>query len=124
MYWRQKEVDNCEGIEDLPATLTFTESITTSDTTTHSVAQKITIGFKAIKLLKIAKFEAETTYTWTNAKTKQFAEGNEVTIGSSGDNGKLVKPGWKWVVSQLVGAASFTEISTDKFKSIDVKCNN
>ena len=71
-------------------------------------------------MLKIAKFESETTYSWTNSKTKKFAEGNEVTIGG---NGKMVKPGWKWIVKQLVGTAAFAEISTDKYKSIDVKCN-
>ena len=115
--WRQKEFDNCEGIEDLPAYQTLTQSIKTTDSTTHSVAQKITIGIEATKLLN--KLESDTTYTWTNTKTREYAEGSEVTIG----RGKMVKPGWKWIVKQLVGTAAFAEISTDKYKSIDVECN-
>jgi len=118
IYWRQKIVDNCEGITDLPASITLSKSITTTDSTTHSVAQKIAIGFKAIKLLNL-KVDSETTYTWTTTKTREYAEGSEVTIG----NGKMVKPGWKWIVKQLVGTAAFAEISTDKYKSLDVKCN-
>ena len=35
----------------------------------------------------------------------------------------MVKPGWKWIVKQLVGTAAFAEISTDKYKSTDVQCN-
>ena len=70
-------------------------------------------GLAAIKLLN--KLESETTYTWTKAKTTQFAEGKKVTLK------KLVKPGWKWVVSQLIGTVSFLEISTDEYKSTYVQ---
>ena len=95
----------------------MTKSITiTSDTTAHSLEQKIAIGYQATELLKLT---SDTTYTWTNAKTREFAEGSKVIIG----NGKMVKPGWKWIVKQLVGTAAFAEISTDNFKSIDVECN-
>ena len=87
---------------------------------------KVTVGLEAIDLLdKWAKLSvsSETTYTWTTTKTKEFAEGKVVTLGSNGSNGKVVKPGWKWVVSQLVGTAGFTEIRTDKYKSKDVQCS-
>ena len=126
MYWRRHIVNNCEGIEDLPAVIAMTTSITNSVTTTQSVAEKVTVANQAIELLKNwvkIGVTSETTYTWTKAKTKEFAEGKIVTLGSNGSNGKLVKPGWKWVVSQLVGTASFTEISTDKYKSTDVQCS-
>ena len=87
---------------------------------------KVTVANQAIELLKNwvkIGVTSETTYTWTKSKTKEFAEGKIVTLGSNGSNGKLVKPGWKWVVSQLVGVAGFAEISTDKYKSTDLQCN-
>ena len=125
IYWRSHIVDNCEGIEDLPAVITMTTSVTSSSTTTHSIEEKLTIAAKATKLLKnvVFDFKSETSYAWTYTKTKEFAKGKIVTLGSNGSNGKLVKPGWKWVVSQLVGVADFAEISTDRYKSTDLQCN-
>lgn len=115
MYWKPQTINNCKGTDDLLSTIKLNQSITNTVTTTNSVAQKVNVGTEAIKLLN--KLESETSYTWTKAKTTQFAEGKEVTLK------KLVKPGWKWVVSQLIGTVSFLEISTDEYKSTDVQCS-
>ena len=113
-YWREKHIENCEGTEALPATVTLTKSITTTNSATTE--QKISLGVEATKVLKMS---ASVSFSWSNTNTKEYAEGSEVTIGT----GKMVKPGWKWIVKQLVGSAAFAEISTDKYKSVDVKCN-
>eukprot|EP00091_Calanus_sinicus_P008674 TRINITY_DN20836_c0_g1_i1.p1 TRINITY_DN20836_c0_g1~~TRINITY_DN20836_c0_g1_i1.p1 ORF type:complete len:282 (-),score=5.21 TRINITY_DN20836_c0_g1_i1:251-1096(-) len=123
-YWIDaEEFNNCHGAvgENAPAHISFETSITNSVSHTFTVEQKISIGLDAVPLLKKL---GETTVTWSTENIRTWANSRKITVGSAGTKSKMVKPGWKWVIQQFVGDASFTRIGTNKYRFCDVECSS
>ena len=122
-YWETTvATDNCDGQKDLPAAYTVTSSITrtTSTTQTTTISEKISFGREADKVLKLLGGEAGITQTWLSSWTRAAAEGSTLSLG--GYPGKIISPGHKWVIKQLVGEVGYTKIKTLEHRSTDPEC--
>lgn len=122
-YWETTTAGyNCDGLHGVPVSHTVTSSITrTSGTTqTTEVNAKISLGKKAAEALKLLGGETGIKHSWSTTSTTEAAEGRSTTLG--GIAGRDVRPGYKWIVKQLVGEAGYTKIKPLVFTSEDVKC--
>ena len=62
--------------------------------------------------------------SWTREDIEEAAKERTFTLGSAGDQGKIVEAGKKWKVFQNVGRVGYWKIKKLKLKSYDCDCNS
>ena len=121
VYWEVVHSHCNEENKNVTMKCAMKSSITTSTSTTSTVSvnAKITMGLGAGKLLQSAISrigELGASFTWSRTYMEQLAREKTMEISSQ------VEPGMRWVVSQAVGEAGWTSISTDRTKSEQIPC--